>query len=134
MKEKLLSVLMVLLTGLTAVAQDHLADTTGCDAGWVWQVSGKGLQQKSYLFGTCHGDGHEFTKEEVFGIAGLKDAFDNVEAVLFSTLLLCPVLLGRLFSSKSQNICRKVWRFGILYLSLQHKIPLGWKIPRPARP
>ena len=83
MKEKLLSVLTVLLTGSAAVAQENVADTTGCDAGWVWEVSGKGLSHNSYLFGTCHGDGHQFTKEEVFGIAGLEDAFDNVEAVLF---------------------------------------------------
>lgn len=79
MKEKLLFVLIVLLTGSTAVAQDNMADT----AGWLWEVSGNGLAQKSYLFGTCHGEGHNFTKEEVFSITGLEAALNGVKAVLF---------------------------------------------------
>jgi len=79
MKEKLLFVLIVLLTGSAAVAQDNVADT----AGWLWEVSGNGLAQKSYLFGTCHGEGHNFTKEEVFSITGLEAALNGVKAVLF---------------------------------------------------
>ena len=51
--------------------------------GWLWEVSGNGLRQKSYLFGTCHGDGHQFTKDEMFSISGLENALGNVEAVLF---------------------------------------------------
>lgn len=51
--------------------------------GWVWAVSGNGLSQTSYLFGTCHGDGHNFTREEVFGIAGSEGAVSNVKTVLF---------------------------------------------------
>lgn len=51
--------------------------------GWVWAVSGNGLSQTSYLFGTCHGDGHNFTREEVFGITGLEGAVSNVKTVLF---------------------------------------------------
>ena len=51
--------------------------------GWLWAVSGNGLSQTSYLFGTCHGDGHNFTREEVFGIAGLEGAVSNVKTVLF---------------------------------------------------
>ena len=83
MKEKLLSVLMVLLTGSAVVAQDNVADTTGCNVGWLWEVSGNGLAQKSYLFGTCHGDGHQFTENEMYSISGLKNALGKVEKVLF---------------------------------------------------
>ncbi len=50
--------------------------------GWLWEISGNGLAQKSYLFGTCHGDGHSFTTEEIYGcISGLSDAMNKVEAV-----------------------------------------------------
>jgi len=52
-------------------------------AGWLWEISGNGLKQTSYLFGTCHGEGHNFTREEVFGISGLQNAFDRSEAVVF---------------------------------------------------
>ena len=68
MKEKLLSVLIVLLIGSAAIAQEKTADTTGCDVGWLWEVSGNGLQQNSYLFGTCHGDGHQFTENDLFSM------------------------------------------------------------------
>ena len=67
-----------------------------------------------------------------------------VPALRFSTLL---YIIGRIIYFRpsvvvscrsilplTQNICRKVCLFGILCLSLLHKIPLGWKIPRPARP
>lgn len=89
MKKKAIIITFIFATLMlsTANAGDHLnaqvADTASCDAGWLWEVSGNGLTQKSYLFGTCHGDGHNFTKEEVFGIAGLEDAFNRVEAVFF---------------------------------------------------
>lgn len=83
MKEKLLSVLIVLLIGSAAIAQEKTADTTGCDVGWLWEVSGNGLQQNSYLFGTCHGDGHQFTENDLFSINGLENALGNVEKVLF---------------------------------------------------
>ncbi len=58
-------------------------DTTDCDAGWLWTISGNSLQQKSYLFGTCHGDGHQFTAEEMFSISGLENTLGKVEKVLF---------------------------------------------------
>ena len=66
-----------------ASSNHALADTTGCNPGWLWTISGNGLQQKSYLFGTCHGEGHNFTSEELLGISGLDDALNNVKAVLF---------------------------------------------------
>ena len=83
MKEKLLLVLMVLLTSSAVAAEENMADTTGCDAGWMWEISGKGLQQKSYLFGTCHGDGRQFTKNEMYSIRGLENALGKVDLVLF---------------------------------------------------
>lgn len=83
MKAKLLSVLMMLMTSMPAVSQENVTDTTGCDAGWLWTISGNGLQQKSYIFGTCHGDGHQFTVEELFSVNGLENALGKVEKVLF---------------------------------------------------
>ena len=83
MKAKLLSVLMILPTSMSAVSQENVADTTGCGVGWLWEISGNGLQQKSYLFGTCHGEGHNFTREELLGINGLDNALNDVKAVLF---------------------------------------------------
>ena len=83
MKEKLLFCLIFLLTGSAVVAQENVADTTSCDVGWLWEISVNDLQQKSYLFGTCHGDGHQFTENELFSIIGLENALGNVEKVLF---------------------------------------------------
>lgn len=76
MKRTFLS-LLVIFSAIVAYAQES------GNPGWLWEISGNGLTQKSYLFGTCHGDGHIFTREEVFGIAGLENAFNNVETVLF---------------------------------------------------
>ncbi len=62
---------------------DRLFDKPTDRVGWLWEVRGNGLQTKSYLFGTCHGDEHNFTYEEVFGISGLQDALTAVKAILF---------------------------------------------------
>lgn len=74
--------LAVLLTDSMAMAQE----TQDGKAGWLWEVSGNGLAEKSYLFGTCHGDGISFTDEEIYGnIPGLADALDEAKAVFFET-------------------------------------------------
>lgn len=80
MKKIILSIILAVAT-LTAIAQNN-SDVNNCH-GWLWEVSGNGLTQKSYLFGTCHGDGHQFTLEEMFSISGLNDALGKVEKVLF---------------------------------------------------
>jgi len=36
------------------------------ESGMLWKISGNGLRQESYLFGTMHGDGHDYTSEEIF--------------------------------------------------------------------
>ena len=76
MKRVCLSLVFILFT-IVSFAQESK------NPGWVWAVSGNGLSQTSYLFGTCHGDGHNFTREEVFGITGLEGAVSNVKTVLF---------------------------------------------------
>lgn len=76
MKRVCLSLIFILFT-IVSFAQESK------NPGWVWAVSGNGLSQTSYLFGTCHGDGHNFTREEVFGITGLEGAVSNVKTVLF---------------------------------------------------
>lgn len=81
MKQTIITTLFVLVS-LTLAAQDA-KETAVSNSGWLWEISGNGLAQKSYLLGTCHGDGHNYTKEEVFGITGLSKALDDVKAVLF---------------------------------------------------
>ncbi|MBR2184617.1 MAG: TraB/GumN family protein [Prevotella sp.] len=76
MKRVCFSLVFILFT-IVSFAQESK------NPGWVWAVSGNGLSQTSYLFGTCHGDGHNFTREEVFGITGLEGAVSNVKTVLF---------------------------------------------------
>ncbi|MBQ7180020.1 MAG: TraB/GumN family protein [Bacteroidaceae bacterium] len=74
--------LAVLLTGSMAMAQETQDDK----AGWLWTISGNGLAEKSYLFGTCHGDGISFTDEEIYGnIPGLAGALDEAKAVFFES-------------------------------------------------
>ncbi len=82
MKKNIISIILA-LAAITASAQKSF-DANKCP-GWLWQISGNGLAQKSYLFGTCHGEGHNFTKEEVFSFPGLQDAFDESKMVLFET-------------------------------------------------
>ena len=60
---------------------------TASNPGWLWTISGNGLAQKSYLFGTCHGEGHNFTKEEVFSFPGLQEAFDESKMLFNETEL-----------------------------------------------
>lgn len=76
MKRVCLSLVFIFFTIVSSAQESK-------NPGWVWAVSGNGLSQTSYLFGTCHGDGHNFTREEVFGIAGLEGAVSNVKTVLF---------------------------------------------------
>lgn len=63
-------------------------------AGWLWEISGNGLAQKSYLFGTCHGGGHSFTHEEIFGFEGVDEALSNVKTVYFETDLTDQIRLA----------------------------------------
>ena len=83
MKTTCFSMICLLMSFVSFAQSDAQADSTAKNPGWLWEVSGNGLAQKSYLFGTCHGEGHNFTKEEVFRFPGLQDAFDKSEMVLF---------------------------------------------------
>ena len=85
--KKVFDTLMLALVAMTASAQSSVDESSIAVAaaapGWLWTISGNGLAKQSYLFGTCHGDGHRFTREEVFKFTGLEEAFAKVEAVLF---------------------------------------------------
>ena len=81
MKKINLSIIVALAITLTATAQNN----SGNCPGWLWEISGNGLTQKSYLFGTCHGGGHSFTHEEVFGFGGVDQALSNVKTIYFET-------------------------------------------------
>ena len=75
-----------IITILLALAQFSAMAQTEQHPGWLWEISGNGLSQKSYLFGTCHGDGISFTDEEIYGsFTGLTDALDEAKAVFFET-------------------------------------------------
>ncbi|MBQ2215206.1 MAG: TraB/GumN family protein [Prevotella sp.] len=78
MKQTIITFFLALIT-LISTAQTKSEE----NPAWLWEISGNGITQKSYLFGTCHGDGHIFTKEEMFSINGLETALGKVEKVLF---------------------------------------------------
>jgi len=78
MNKKTIITALLAIVAMTAGAQES-------NAGWLWEISGNGLAQKSYLFGTCHGGGHVFTEEEVFGINGVAEVFNKVDAVFFES-------------------------------------------------
>ena len=63
---------------LTLIAFIAKAQTES-NSGWLWKISGNGLAQDSYLFGTCHGDGISYS------IHGLSDALDEAQTVFFET-------------------------------------------------
>ena len=81
-RKSIVVTVLLAFVSLTVAAQDT-KDAAETSPGWLWEISGNGLQQKSYLFGTCHGEGHDFTREELLGINGLDDALNDVKAVLF---------------------------------------------------
>lgn len=73
----------IIIILLTFVCLKGLArENSEVNPGWLWEISGNGLAKKSYLFGTCHGEGHNFTDEEIYNsISGLKEAMSEVQAV-----------------------------------------------------
>ena len=50
--------------------------------GMLWEISGNGLSHKSYLFGTMHGDGHNYKLEEIFtAFPQLHEVLGNVSCI-----------------------------------------------------
>ena len=50
--------------------------------GMLWEISGNGLSHKSYLFGTMHGDGHNYKLEEIFpAFPQLNEVVGNVSCI-----------------------------------------------------
>ena len=50
--------------------------------GMLWEISGNGLPHKSYLFGTMHGDGHNYKLEEIFtAFPQLREILGNVSCI-----------------------------------------------------
>lgn len=50
--------------------------------GMLWEISGNGLPHKSYLFGTMHGDGHNYKQEEIFtAFPQLHEVLGNVSCI-----------------------------------------------------
>lgn len=50
--------------------------------GMLWEISGNGLPYKSYLFGTMHGDGHNYKQEEIFtAFPQLREVLGNVSCI-----------------------------------------------------
>lgn len=71
----------ILLAFVTFIAKAQ----TVSNPGWLWKISGNGLAQNSYLFGTCHGDGISFTDEEIYSITGLSEALDEAQTFFFES-------------------------------------------------
>ena len=82
--KKIILPIILAVVAITATSY-NCADSTTDNPGWLWEISGNGLAQKSYLFGTCHGGGHSFTHEEIFGFEGVDEALSNVKTVYFET-------------------------------------------------
>ena len=78
MKRQIISLLLV-LAAVSALGQNVPAG----NPGWLWTINGSGLPGRSFLFGTCHGDGISFTDEEIYSITGLSEAFDEAQTVFF---------------------------------------------------
>ena len=92
MKKIILPIILV-VAAITMTSQ-KCSDSTTNNPGWLWEISGNGLAQKSYLFGTCHGGGHSFTHEEIFGFDGVDGALSNVKTVYFETDLTNAIRLA----------------------------------------
>lgn len=84
MRKYIITTLLTIVALLPTVVQSA-KDKADDNPGWLWEISGNGLQQKSYLFGTCHGGGHSFTYEDVFGFSGVDEALSKVKTVYFET-------------------------------------------------
>ena len=93
MNKKAIITALLALVSLAISAQES-------NAGWLWEISGNGLQQKSYLFGTCHGGGHSFTYEDVFGFKGVDDALSNVKTIYFET----DLTVGKRLAAKEMSM------------------------------
>ena len=74
-------IITILLAFVAFIAKAQTASSPG----WLWKISGNGLAQNSYLFGTCHGDGISFTDEEIYSITGLSEALDEAQTVFFES-------------------------------------------------
>lgn len=80
MKRQVISLLLV-LTAISALGQNVSAG----NPGWLWTINGNGLPGRSFLFGTCHGDGISFTDEEIYSITGLSEALDEAQTFFFES-------------------------------------------------
>lgn len=96
----------VLLAGniFAATTTSSCADSTNVKEGMLWEISGNGLTQKSYLFGTCHGEGHNFTEDEVFSFPQLKNILDNVQVVGFETVIKSKADYGKMTATKNKPL------------------------------
>ena len=78
MERQVISLLLV-LAAISALGQNVSAG----NPGWLWTINGSGLSGRSFLVGTCHGDGISFTDEEIYSITGLSEALDEAQTVIF---------------------------------------------------
>lgn len=91
---KKMSLPIILAVAAITATSYNCSDSKTDNPGWLWEISGNGLAQKSYLFGTCHGGGHSFTHEEIFGFEGVDEALSNVKTVYFETDLTDQIRLA----------------------------------------
>ena len=81
-------IIILVMISNNLFAQTNLnttTDTLSNKVGFLWEISGNGLTTKSYLFGTSHGDGYNYKKEEIFKFKGLADVFQKVDVIGFET-------------------------------------------------
>ena len=68
MKRQVISLLLVL-----AAISGHGQNVSADNPGWLWTISADGLPGRSFLFGTCHGDGISFTDTESIDTLSMKE-------------------------------------------------------------
>ena len=98
---------------LTLIAFIAKAQTES-NPGWLWTISGYGLAQKSYLFGTCHGDGISFTDEEIYSITGLYEALDEAQTVFFEADAKTDEQNGS--NEELKQLYRRIYNPGLEYM------------------
>ena len=99
MNKKYFTFALLAIMAFTSAFAQGKNEKSSSKAGWLWEISGNGLSQNCFLFGTCHG-GHSFTYEEVLGFKGVDVALSKVKTVYFET----DLTVGKRLAAKEMSI------------------------------
>ncbi len=63
------------------ITRAEFAPSVPKNGGLLWEISGNGLKQRSYILGTFHGITSYFTMEKILKIPGLQRILDSIEVI-----------------------------------------------------